>query len=357
MVVRVFDGKGWVHKDLNMNVLGEVELQYPPPTTVSSSSWKSQPPKKPEHRELSNMNDAPPVEKQHEHTQQSKAVPGPPQKFAILDTNVLVKPAGRFMTGVYEMPFKFLLLGVGGAALLETYRGHFIRVTYQLSIEIERSVFQRTLETTMEFVVRFPPTTNASISIPTDNLSNDPNATSNNFDSSEPCSIQLTQDSCITIPTSFVTALSPRDNDLLMQVNGRLDRSSYSLGRPITGELTIHECSVSIRNIYIRLKRIETMEFPHLWKKDILLSSHPKIQENRRISTPPTAMSQVCHQELADGDPPRHMAIPISMCLPELLVCPTTTTSAFCVEYQVEIAIRLEDGRIVKEFYPIHLFR
>jgi hypothetical protein len=60
---------------------------------------------------------------------------------------------------------------------------------------------------------------------------------------------------------------------------------------------------------------------------------------------------------LGEGDICRGLPVPMHMVFPRLFSCPTVTTLAFKVEFEVNLIIVMGDGYLVTKNFPIQLVR
>ena len=98
----------------------------------------------------------------------------------------------------------------------------------------------------------------------------------------------------------------------------------------------VERCSTAIRSIELQLVRVETCGCAEGYARD------------------PTEIQNI---QIADGDVPRGVSIPIFMIFPRLFTCPTLTTSNFKVEFEVNIVVVFQDDHLVTENFPITLTR
>lgn len=94
-------------------------------------------------------------------------------------------------------------------------------------------------------------------------------------------------------------------------ITGQLDKSTFLLTEPITGEFVVKQCDAIIRSAELQLVRVETCG---------------KNAGDRDYSCDTTEVQNI---QIGDGDLLRNAPIQIHMILPRLFVCPTLITDNF----------------------------
>ena len=218
----------------------------------------------------------------------------------------LVKP-GKFPHGTTEVPFELPLKAKAGKKLYETYHGVFVNVMYSLKAEMKRSILNKDLQKTSEFIVEY-----------------------NETDRGEEKPVDF------TITPQSLENVKDRKNVPDFLVRGKIDTVNCSITKPFVGEVVVEKSAAIIRSIELQLVRVETCGCAEGYARD------------------PTEIQNI---QLADGDVCRGMQIPIYMVFPRLFTCPTLSTSNFKVEFEVNIVVIFQDDHLVTENFPIKLTR
>lgn len=219
----------------------------------------------------------------------------------------LAKP-GKIPSGTTDIPFELPLKPKSGKKLHETYHGVFVNITYTLRCDMKRSLLNKDLQKTSEFIVEYG-----------DNASK---------------AVEKPVDFCIT-PESLAN-VKERTNVPDFKVTGKIDTVNCCITKPFTGDLCVERCTAPIRSIEIQLVRVETCGCAEGYARD------------------PTEIQNI---QIADGDVCRGVMIPIFMIFPRLFTCPTISTSTFKVEFEANIVIVFQDDHLVTENFPITLHR
>jgi hypothetical protein len=226
----------------------------------------------------------------------------------IFINSINVLDQGRLSEGVTEVPFSFPL-EASGASFLETYHGVSISVAYRLIAVCERGLMKRELTSEMEFIVEVPVEVNV-----------DPQARSFEISNATLAEEDVSKSSNASIPT--------------FSFSGNLHRTTCPLNLPFTGDLTIHECEVPLRTVEVQIIRIE----------NISSSRSREVTEIQSI-------------QIAEGDVPRNLTIPIYVVFPRLFTCPTLLSPDFSVEFEANLIFGLENGYTIVESFPLSLHR
>ncbi|XP_077284281.1 vacuolar protein sorting-associated protein 26C [Arctopsyche grandis] len=252
--------------------------------------------------------------------------------ITLLNCSLDLQTGGKIPSGVTEIPFEFPLSSrqrqpsVAGtqkpnhtqSCLLETYHGVFVSITYSLKCTMKRSFLNKDLNASCQFVVQYR----------------------KSKDKIEPKPVR-----CIISPDTVqsgkgVPPIFSGDNGNHKMPNfniiAELDSTVCSLDKPFTGQITVKECSIPIKSIDLQLVRVETCGCAEGYAKDA---------------------TEIQNIQLGEGDVCRNLPIPIHMLLPRLFTCPTTLTTNFKIEFEVNIAIIFHDDHLVTENFPIILTR
>ena len=90
-------------------------------------------------------------------------------------------------------------------------------------------------------------------------------------------------------------------------IHGQLDKSSFEISKPLTGEMVMERCDVAIKSIDLQLIRVEC----------------GGAESSAREA------SEVQNIQIGDGDVCRNVLVPIYMIFPRLFTCPSLSTPAF----------------------------
>jgi len=226
----------------------------------------------------------------------------------------LVKP-GSFLPGETKVPFSFKLTTPMNMNFIESYHGAHINVIYSIKVSCERGLTYKPLFNEMEFVMELPAKQQSKNKAATD----------------EPILINISPSTLSGVPQSSLEQLSN------FNITGKLHRTNNPISQPLTGELVINRADVPIRSIDIQLGRKEKIT-----TNGVNFSGATEVQ---------------CIQ-IADGNVPLNVVIPIYMIYPRLFTCPTyTDNEAFKIEWQIAVVTSFVDGFIVSEKFDISLFR
>lgn len=226
----------------------------------------------------------------------------------LLNYTLEVAKSGKFPPGKTEIPFEFPLVSKGSKSLHETYHGVFVNIQYSIRCDMKRSLLNKDLQKSQEFIVEYKKNAEHAISKPI------------SFTIS-PETLQNVKEK-LKVPQFFV--------------KGHLDSTVCCITQPFTGELTIEKCEVPIKSIELQLVRVETCGCAEGFAKDA---------------------TEIQNIQIGEGDICRGVAIPIYMIFPRLFTCPTLCTSNFKVEFEVNIVIIFHDDHLVNENFPIQITR
>lgn len=221
----------------------------------------------------------------------------------------LSKP-GKFNSGKTEIGFEFPLEPKTNRTLFETYHGVYIAVQYVVKVDLKKgSVIGKTISKQVEFLVEY--------------TKDQENETAMD----KPVAFTITPESVQNKERSTL----PKFN-----VTGKLDSCSCMLGRPLTGEVTIHRSEEPIKSVDIQLARVETCGAETGFTRD---------------------STEIQTLQIADGDVPKSVPVPIYMIFPRLFTCPTLETPNFKIEFEMNLVVLFGNGHLVSENFPITLHR
>lgn len=228
----------------------------------------------------------------------------------LLSHQEVLKPAGKLSEGVSEVPFQFTLSPVKGEKLHETYHGVFVNMQYVVTVEVRRGMLSKNLKRQLEFVVEAPETGRQI--------------------KPQPSPFSLVPESLENVKKSSLHHIPA------FKIVGRIDSVACNIAQPFTGEITIEECSATIKSVELQLVRVETCSYA-----DGLAREATEIQ----------------NIQIADGAVCYGWPIPIHMVFPRLFTAPTVTSRTFKVEFEVNLVILFTDGHLLTENFPIKLVR
>uniref|UniRef100_A0A6B2LC96 Vacuolar protein sorting-associated protein 26C n=1 Tax=Arcella intermedia TaxID=1963864 RepID=A0A6B2LC96_9EUKA len=225
----------------------------------------------------------------------------------MVDYTTTIEKSGNIKDGLTEIPFEFELKGLDGQELYETYHGVYVNIAYSLKADLIRKFIGKNLTKTVEFLVELPNTTKFTPS-----------------------------------PESF--SISPEDLELTKKVKGipefelvgNLASNRCLMSEPFEGNLVLKTCAEPIKCIELQLIRVETCGCADGWAKEA---------------------TEIQNIQVADGDIPTGLEVPIYMLFPRLFTCPTTQGRTFKIDFEVNIVLMFPDGRLVSKKFPITLLR
>jgi hypothetical protein len=126
-------------------------------------------------------------------------------------------------------------------------------------------------------------------------------------------------------------------------VRGSFDKTSWFLEEAITGKLTVERAAMPLKGIEIELCRIEGCS----------------TTEGQVVSE----TSSVQFTQIADGDCPRGMEIPIHVVIPRLFACPSVQAPTFSIAFMLRVLCIFEPLNpgnkepVAVRAIPIQLYR
>lgn len=230
----------------------------------------------------------------------------------------VAKP-GTVPVGITELPFEISLPKSNDAKrpLYETYHGLYIIIQYTIRVEVRRSLLNRDLQKTIEFILEYAEANEQQL-----------NQTAANTVPSGPVKIMIT-------PNQIE---SPRGNARMPNfvISGFLDGAVCKLTLPLTGEIVIEKCDRPIKSVELQLMRMETIGDG---------------SSNMKEAT------EIQNLQIGDGDVFRNTPIPIYMVFPRLFTCPTLITPNFRIEYELNVIVIFCDDHLVMENFKLFLSR
>lgn len=219
----------------------------------------------------------------------------------------LVKP-GKLPSGSTEIPFEVPIKPLKNRTLFETYHGVFINIQYTIKCDMKRSLLNKDLQKSSEFMVEHQP--------------------KKIEEKDNRVTFSITPDS---VSISKKNVQIPK-----FSIRGHIDNASCNILKPFTGELVVENSEVAIKSIELQLVRVETCGCAEGYAKDA---------------------TEIQNLQIADGDVCRNFTIPIYMIFPRLFTCPTTETPNFKIEFEANLVVVFVDDHLVTENFPIKLYR
>jgi len=229
--------------------------------------------------------------------------------ITILDYNVDIQKQGKLKDGINEFPFEFKLEPLEGQQLYETYHGVYVNIQYLVKADLQRPLFGKNLQRTLEFVVELPP----SEPLPR-----------------SPETFLITPDKLENVKKASLK------NVPTFKISGTLESSTCVITQPFYGTLKVEECDAEIKSVELQLVRVETCGCADGFAKE------------------PTEIQNI---QISEGNVTRGFEIPIFMIFPRLFTCPTLATRTFKIDFEVNLVVMFSDGRLVTEKFPIKLAR
>ncbi|XP_067132140.1 vacuolar protein sorting-associated protein 26C [Centruroides vittatus] len=226
----------------------------------------------------------------------------------LLHFNMEISKPGKLPVGRTEIPFEIPLKPKPNKTLYETYHGVFISIQYMLRCEMKRSILNKDLLKTIEFIVEYK-------------------------DKSQKAEHKLVE---FTINPESIQNSKDRRKIPNFLIVGKLDSTVCSITQPFNGEICVEKCDTQIRSIELQLVRLETCGCAEGYSRDA---------------------TEIQNIQIGEGDICRGIAIPIYMVFPRLFTCPTLITNNFKIEFEVNIVVVFEDDRLITENFPIRLTR
>ncbi|OQS04028.1 hypothetical protein THRCLA_03696 [Thraustotheca clavata] len=220
--------------------------------------------------------------------------------------HITIAGPGRVPVGISKLPFEFELLGIDkNQGLVETYHGVYVSVKYEIVCDCVRGLMKKNLHANVEFIVQVP-LLEALPDAPEDFVIT-------------PEKIENIRSSMKNVPAFYIT--------------GRVHRTNCPVNMPFTGEITIESASTPLKSIELQLIRVESVVHAESIARDA---------------------TEIQNVQIGWGDVCRQVAIPIYMIFPRLFTCPSMLTP---VQFEVNVVVLFEDGYMITENFPIHLYR
>lgn len=227
----------------------------------------------------------------------------------VFKTTMEIASPGRFAEGSTEIPFEFTVASSSTIPLIESYHGVYVSAIYNIQVDCDRGMMKKSLQKDLEFIVEVPT-----------GKSSDP----------APATFDISPESLENVSASILSTI-PR-----FQVSGRLHRSNFPINQPFTGEVIVQQSDAPIRSLELQLVRVETVVIEG---------------KSTREAT------EIQNIQIGEGNICRDMIVPMYMVFPRLFSCPTVITSAFKIEFEVNLIVVFGEGYMVTENFPITLSR
>ncbi|CAK4090861.1 unnamed protein product [Aphanomyces euteiches] len=224
--------------------------------------------------------------------------------------HIPVTGPGKVPVGISKFPFEFELDAIDAKQpLVETYHGVYVSVKYEIICDCPRGIMKKTLHHSLEFIVEVP-LQNALPDAPEDFVITPEKVENVRLSASR------------TLPSFHIT--------------GRIHRTNCPVNLPFTGEIIVENASAPIQSIELQLIRVESVTHAEGIARDA---------------------TEIQNVQVGWGDVCRHVSIPLYMIFPRLFTCPSMLTPSFKVQFEVNVVVLFEDGYMITENFPLHLYR
>lgn len=134
---------------------------------------------------------------------------------------------------------------------------------------------------------------------------------------------------------------------------GHLSSDVVPAGGTVAGELSVGECSQGIRSVEMQLARVEyVVGRPPSTRAGGGLTTGARRKVRARHT------SEIMSLQVAEGDVPRGLRIPLHLVLPRQFVCESVDLAGiFALDYQVNILVLLQSNYVVAESIPLTIVR
>jgi len=226
----------------------------------------------------------------------------------LLNYGITICSAGKIPKGETELPFEFELKPRKNMKLFETYHGVYINVQYIITVEMVRSMLNRSIKKSIEFIVK----------IKSKEIEN------------------KKVDFTITPETLRNVQKANTKNIPSFSIRGHFNSAVCNVEEPFLGEIVVENSEQEIKSIELQFVRVETCNY-----------ADTEIRE----------ATEVQNIQLADGNVCHNFNIPIYMIFPRLFTCITTVAKTFKIEFEVNIVILFKDTHMLTENFPIVIVR
>ena len=121
------------------------------------------------------------------------------------------------------------------------------------------------------------------------------------------------------------------------EIDGFLENLNCCIDKPFNGFINIKECSTPIKSIELQFMRNEKIIFK-------------EFEGNSEVS-------EIQNLQIGDGDVIRNIEIPVFMIFPRGFCCSNLDTKDVVLSFEMNLTIVLVNGVVIKENYPIILWR
>lgn len=230
----------------------------------------------------------------------------------LMNYSLEISKAGKFPSNRAEIPFEIPLRTKASTKYLyETYHGVFINIQYFIRVEMKRSFLAKDISKQIEINM----------------------ITRADSDLAEKALVKPVE---FKITPETLKNVSDKSKIPNFMLTGRIDSNQCCINKPLSGHLIINECQAIIKSIEIQLLRVETCGCAEGYSVD---------------------MTEIQNVQIGDGDVLRGVAIPIYMIFPRLFTCPTLCTTNFKIEFEINLVVIFNDGKLITENFPLKLTR
>ncbi|KYR01495.1 vacuolar protein sorting-associated protein 26 family protein [Tieghemostelium lacteum] len=229
----------------------------------------------------------------------------------LLHYNINISSGGKFQPGVTELPFEFLLEPLPNQQLYDTYHGVFVNIQYTIRCDVKKGILSKDLQKQLEFIVEVP-TQDSDKKV------------------GQPLNFLITPESLVNFKRISKSEVPS------FKISGELKTAICNINDAFQGYISIDQTEAIIKSIELQLVRVETCGCAEGHAREV---------------------TEIQNIQIADGDVPRNLAVPLWMVFPRLFTCTTTAAKTFKIEFEVNLVVMLEDGHLITENFPIKLVR
>eukprot|EP01013_Petalomonas_cantuscygni_P017013 TRINITY_DN34110_c0_g1_i1.p1 TRINITY_DN34110_c0_g1~~TRINITY_DN34110_c0_g1_i1.p1 ORF type:complete len:352 (-),score=44.72 TRINITY_DN34110_c0_g1_i1:8-958(-) len=237
---------------------------------------------------------------------------GTSKNVKLLQVEVQLAESGKIPDG--KTPFAFDFVIPKGPNTFETYHGMHVEVRYSITAELRRGKLSGNLRETSSFLVVNP---------------------GQAYDAAAPCepiTFRLTPEK-----------MKKKATGAEFEIVGQLDCPRMDVTKPLTGHIEIL-ASDPIKSVEVQLIRVEEVV--------VDASKDKSAREATEIQNIQVADGNVCR-----GDPGKPFQVPLWLVFPRWFTCASVLTSAFRVEFEVNLVIYFADRFQITQNFPLRLYR
>eukprot|EP00005_Dracoamoeba_jomungandri_P009561 CAMPEP_0174264546 /NCGR_PEP_ID=MMETSP0439-20130205/22806_1 /TAXON_ID=0 /ORGANISM="Stereomyxa ramosa, Strain Chinc5" /LENGTH=254 /DNA_ID=CAMNT_0015350463 /DNA_START=166 /DNA_END=930 /DNA_ORIENTATION=+ len=232
-----------------------------------------------------------------------------PKPIEVAHYSRVIVAAGALTAGEHSYPYEFIAEPLPTKELYESYHGSNINVRYCIKVTIVRGFARKNVEKEFEFLIvkksedDFPPPKQVPFTI---------------------------------VRKKYRNKSDEEKEKLPFLIKGAITTTTCPVEEPLTGHLVVKKSNQEIDAIYIQLVRVETCGVQEGFIKEV---------------------TEIQALQIADGNVCEELPLTIYMVFPRVYTCPTTHSSLFKVEYEINIIVYFSDKTYISENLPILLIR